>query len=218
MNKQTDTKKTKINTVVTGLIPLTTQDLGIEIIADTQVNYAIWIRALMQNWRQGAVGCKTRGEVSFSNRKPWKQKGTGRARAGSARSPLWRSGGVIFGPQPRVRNLKVNKQAKTQVLLGCLADYATHGNFFAMDWALPTDKPSTAAVHTALKNAGLHERKVVMFMHRDDRASWASVNNLANVHVVTFDDVNAYELSLGSCIVVLKKDLGLLKDMVAKWN
>ena len=60
------------------------------------MSYAVWVRALMQNWRQGTVGCKSRGEISFSNKKPWKQKGTGRARAGSSRSPLWRSGGVIF--------------------------------------------------------------------------------------------------------------------------
>ena len=66
----------------------------------------------MQNWRQGTVACKGRSDVAFSNKKPWKQKGTGRARAGSARSPLWRGGGVIFGPQPRTRMLKVAKQVK----------------------------------------------------------------------------------------------------------
>ena len=63
------------------------------------VAMAIYVRALLQNWRQGTVACKGRSDVSYSNKKPWKQKGTGRARAGSARSPLWRGGGVIFGPQ-----------------------------------------------------------------------------------------------------------------------
>src|SRR5438105_1375079 len=74
--------------------------------------FSNYIRSLIQNWRQGTVACKTRGEIAFSNKKPWKQKGTGRARAGSRRSPLWRKGGVIFGPQSRVRTLKVGRAVK----------------------------------------------------------------------------------------------------------
>ena len=65
---------------------------------------------MLQNWRQGTVACKGRSDVAFSNKKPWKQKGTGRARAGSARSPLWRKGGVIFGPQPRTRTLTITQE------------------------------------------------------------------------------------------------------------
>lgn len=213
----TDNKKNTSN-ASSVLSTLSVSDLGIELSAQAHVSYAIWVRALMQNWRQGTVGCKTRGEVSFSNRKPWKQKGTGRARAGSARSPLWRKGGVIFGPQPRVRTLKVNKHTKAQVLAACVADYADKGNFFVLDWVLPTEKPSTAMMHKTLQSVGLSERKVIMFINREDYSYWASVNNLQYVHVVTFDDINAYELSLGNCIVVLKKDVNNLKDMVAKWN
>jgi large subunit ribosomal protein L4 len=221
MNKQIDKKINTQNTNLqaTSLVSMTVAELGFaESLATVDVSYAIWIRALMQNWRQGTVGCKTRGEISFSNKKPWKQKGTGRARAGSARSPLWRSGGVIFGPQPRVRNLKVNKQNKGQVLSACLADYAQAGTLYTFDWALTGEKPSTALVYAAFKNAGLHDKKIVMFLDRQDYVHWASVNNLGNIHVVSFDDVNAYELSLGSCIVVLKKDVSTFKAMVAKWN
>lgn len=217
MNKQVENKKNE--TVASSLLTtLTSTDLGLKADAAADVSYAIWIRALMQNWRQGTVGVKTRGEVSFSNKKPWKQKGTGRARAGSARSPLWRSGGVLFGPQPRVRTLKVNKQTKSQVLAACLANFADKGNFFAMDWMLQNDKPSTSFAHNAFKTAGLEAKKVVVFMDRNDHAVWASLNNLPYVHVVTFDDVNAYEVSLGNCIVVMKKDVNTLKEMVAKWN
>ncbi len=214
MNKQLDKK----NNAANALVSLTLQDVGVSNHAVADVSYAIWIRALMQNWRQGTLGCKTRGEVSFSNKKPWKQKGTGRARAGSARSPLWRSGGILFGPQPRVRTLKVNKQNKGQVLNACLADYAQAGNLYSFDWSLSSEKPSTSLVHKAFGNVGLTNKKVVMFLDRHDYAHWASVNNLEYVHVVSFDDVNAYELSLGSCIVVLKKDFDMFKNMVAKWN
>lgn len=215
MNKQTNNKNAA---QATGLTALTVQDLGIKSDTFTDVSYAIWVRALMQNWRQGTVGTKTRGEVSFSNKKPWKQKGTGRARAGSARSPLWRGGGILFGPQPRVRTLKVNKQNKPQVLAAYLANMADQGNFFAMDWLLTENKPSTSSAHKAFKNAGLDTKKVVVFMDRNDHTTWSSLNNLPYVHVVTFDDVNAYELSLGNCIVVMSKDVNTLKEMVARWN
>lgn len=220
MNKQLDKKmNTKtIDQQATILVPMTAQELQLDNTVDADVSYAIWIRALMQNWRQGTVGCKTRGEVSFSNKKPWKQKGTGRARAGSARSPLWRSGGILFGPQPRVRTLKVNKQTRDQVLKACLANYADNGNLFAFDWALQGDKPSTSLAQKAFTSVGLNSKKIIMFLDRQDYTYWASMNNLKNVHIISFDDINAYELSLGNCIVVLKKDVGMFKDMVAKWN
>lgn len=220
MNKQIDKKTSTKNTNLqaSSLTPITVQELGINDSCLTDVSYAIWIRALMQNWRQGTVGCKTRGEVSFSNKKPWKQKGTGRARAGSARSPLWRGGGILFGPQPRVRTLRVNKQNKSQVLNACMAGFAQAGRLFEFDWALSGEKPSTSSMNKAFASAGLTEKKVVMFLHRQDYVHWASMNNLKYVHVVSFDDVNAYELSLGSCVVVLKKDVNMFKDMVAKWN
>jgi large subunit ribosomal protein L4 len=211
MNKQADQK-------INSLVSLSAQELGLTSTCKTDVSFAIWVRALMQNWRQGTVSCKTRGEVSFSNRKPWKQKGTGRARAGSARSPLWRSGGVLFGPQPRVRTLKINKQNKTQVLSACLAEYADTGKLFSFDWSLGAGKPSTSSMHKALTGAGLAEKKMVMFLPRQDFVHWASVNNLGYVQVISFDDANAYELSLGNCVVVLKKDLDTFKNMVAKWN
>ena len=221
MNKQvknknsSSDKQVEVNNILT---TLSAQDLGINVDSETDVSYAIWIRALMQNWRQGTVGCKTRSDVSFSNKKPWKQKGTGRARAGSARSPLWRSGGILFGPQPRVRSLKVNKQTKSQVLASCMAEYAQQGNLFTLDWSLTDNKPSTSLAHQIFINVGLQNKKIVMFLHRDDFLYWASMNNLDYMHIVTFDDVNAYELTLGNCVVVLKKDVDSLKEMVAKWN
>lgn len=220
MNKRIDKNMNTSNDKhqVSSLVPMSAQELGLEDTCNTDVSYAIWIRALMQNWRQGTVGCKSRGEVAFANRKPWKQKGTGRARAGSARSPLWRGGGVIFGPQPRVRTLQVNKQNKSQVLAACVKNYAEAGNLFSFDWALTGEKPSTSLAHAAFQNAQLMGKKVSLFLHREDFIHWASMNNLGYVQVLSFDDVNAYELSLGNCVVVLKKDLGMFKDMVSKWN
>lgn len=220
MNNQIDKKMnaSNANALSASLAVMTAQDLGLDVDHNVQVSYAIWVRALLQNWRQGTVGCKSRGEVSFSNKKPWKQKGTGRARAGSSRSPLWRSGGVIFGPQPRVRVLKLNKKNRSQVLSACMLSFAQKGNLFSFDWVLPNDNPSTSLANKAFIAAGLMGKKVTMFLPREDFAHWASMNNLTYVQVLSFDDVNAYELSLGNCIVVLKKDVGTFKDMVAKWN
>jgi large subunit ribosomal protein L4 len=94
---------------------LTAQDVAVPVSPEhvTQ-QFATWVRTLMQNWRQGTVGVKGRSDVARSNKKPWKQKGTGRARAGSARSPLWRGGGVTFGPQLRSRKLSVSKKTKNK--------------------------------------------------------------------------------------------------------
>src|SRR5680860_633450 len=96
---------------------VTAKDLGLESVEKVSPKaYSTWIKVLLQNWRQGTVGCKGRSDVAKSTKKPWKQKGTGRARAGSARSPLWRGGGVTFGPQKRSRKLKFPRNIKDSIL------------------------------------------------------------------------------------------------------
>ena len=99
MNKQTKTKNKHGTLHRLRLLPSSMISIASDKKIASKANFALWVRALLQNWRQGTVVCKGRSEVAYSNKKPWKQKGTGRARAGSARSPLWRSGGVIFGPK-----------------------------------------------------------------------------------------------------------------------
>lgn len=224
MNKQveketTGRKSTATKTAATNLSLISSKDLGLETFSDdTSQEYAVWVRALLQNWRQGTVSCKDRGEVNYTNKKPWKQKGTGRARAGSARSPLWRGGGVIFGPQPRVRTLKVNKKSKGRVLSALMSEYAQQDRLYTLDWTLGQDLPSTSMAHQVLKDTGLAQKKITLFLDRTDINHWVSVRNLPHVQILSFDDVNAYDLSLGNCIVVLKKDYDTFKDMVSKWN
>lgn len=224
MNKQVEKEKTgrKANDATgnaNNLSLISLKDIGLENFSEnTSQEYAVWVRALLQNWRQGTVGCKDRSEVNYTNKKPWKQKGTGRARAGSARSPLWRGGGVIFGPQPRVKTLKINKKSKSRVLAALMSDYAQHEKLYTLDWQLQQEKPSTSAVNKVLRETGLNAKKVTLFLSREDINHWVSVRNLANVQILSFDDVNAYDLSLGNCIVVLKKDYDMFKDMVKKWN
>lgn len=185
---------------------------------DMSQSYAVWIRALLQNWRQGTVGCKGRADVALSTRKPWKQKGTGRARAGMAKSPLWRGGGVIFGPQPRTRTLKVTKRTKYEVMRALLATYVENKKVISYDLQLVDNKPSTKAGFLALQNMSIIGKKVSIFLQRDDYTSWLSLRNLPNVQIISFDALNAYDLSNSDYLVVLKKDFSNFKDMVAQWN
>ncbi|HEX2977787.1 MAG TPA: 50S ribosomal protein L4 [Candidatus Babeliales bacterium] len=180
--------------------------------------FAISIRTLLQNGRQGTVGCKGRADVNFSNKKPWKQKGTGRARAGSARSPLWIGGGVIFGPQPRTRTLKISKDLKRGVLNTLFWNYLEKGSIGVLDWQLSNDLPKTAHAHQALKDAQLIGKRIILFLSTEDMVHYASFVNIPDVNVVLFDDANAYSIVRGDQWVVLKKDLDLFKKMVATWS
>jgi large subunit ribosomal protein L4 len=180
--------------------------------------FACAIRALFQNWRQGTVKCKTRGELAFSNKKPWRQKGTDRARVSSLRSPLWRKGGVIFGPQPRVRNLAVNKKQKQLVFNNLLFSKLEKSSVCCLDMELDKKTPNTKIANTALKNLGFDKKKVLVFLAFNDDASALSFRNLPNVNVLYFNEPNAFALSNADFWVFFKKDLNLFKEMIAQWN
>lgn len=174
------------------------------------------IRALLQNWRQGTVGCKDRSEVAFANRKPWKQKGTGRARAGSLRSPLWRKGGVTFGPQPRTRTLKVPKNMRRQVYNNLLWKYLADNKIISLPW-VSQDIPKTSYAYKALRSADLHDKKIILFLRPEDHLSFLSFANIPNVNILLFDQANAYDLANSEYWVVLDKDKAFLKEMVSLW-
>lgn len=178
--------------------------------------FSVWVRALLQNGRQGTVGCKGRSEVSYSNKKPWKQKGTGRARAGSRRSPIWIGGGIIFGPQPRVRKLKVNKTLKKQILNNIVREFLENKKIFCLDWQ--TDKPKTSQAYELLKDSNLHAKKLVLLVEPNDYLTQASFANLQNVKLVLFDEANAYNLTSNNGLIVLKKNLDAFKEMVSQWT
>jgi len=193
-------------------------DLEIEKREESPKTYATVIRTLVQNWRQGTVGCKDRSEVSYANRKPWKQKGTGRARAGSLRSPVWRKGGVTFGPQPRVRELSVNDKQKKLVLNNIFFAVLNNSGFHCLDFALDKQVPSTKVAFDVLKNAGLTDKKMVILLPFADDIHFSSFRNIPNVTILSFDQPNAFDLSDCGTWVFLKKDLDLFKKMVARWN
>jgi len=198
---------------------VTLGDLGFPV-RDKKVSgegFSTWVRALLQNWRQGTVACQGRADVAFSNKKPWKQKGTGRARAGSARSPLWRGGGVIFGPQARTRTLKVSQKLKKDVLAAMLQDYCESGRLVQLDWVAQDGMPRTSAAFNALKALNLHETRITLFVPFDDVVTYASFSNIPTVRMVFLDQANAFDLASGRYWVVLGKDMEQFKSMVSAW-
>jgi len=198
---------------------LTRGDLGIDIVEReiASAGISINIRQLRQNWRQGTVACKGRSDISFSNKKPWKQKGTGRARAGSARSPLWRGGGVTFGPQPRVRTLKTSKNLRQGIFNTLICDYLDKGNIYLLPWEFNGNVPKTSYAYNLLKQANLTKSKIVLFVGIDDVLVYSSFVNIPNVQVLTFDGVNSFDLMNGKHWIVLQKDLPAFKEMVSQW-
>jgi large subunit ribosomal protein L4 len=186
--------------------------------AVSPVAFATWVRALLQNWRQGTVACKGRSDVNRTNKKPWKQKGTGRARAGTARSPLWRGGGVIFGPMARVRRLKENRKIRRSVMQALLFDRVENNALLCLEWMVDGIRPSAMQAHKVLKTAGLVDTKVLLFVAPDDMLTYASFANLSNVSIVFFDQLNAFDAAVGRTWVFLKKDEQAFKDMVSLWN
>lgn len=186
--------------------------------ATSLVGFALWVRALMQNWRQGTVACKGRGDVtSRSNKKPWKQKGTGRARAGSPRSPLWRGGGVIFGPQPRVRTLSLTQNTKKNVLGTMMSQRLNAGVVGVLDWTPNLESPKTAVAYAALKQANLHDKKILLFVDSHDVATYASFANVPNVRMLFFDQPNAFDLACSDYWLLLAKDFDRFKEVASQW-
>jgi len=201
--------------------PVSLSDLGIDASTERNVNpagFAVAVRVLLQNWRQGTVSCLGRGEVtSRSNKKPWKQKGTGRARAGSPRSPIWRGGGVTFGPQPRTRELSISKKMRTNVFNALLFNQLNSNNIVVLDWMLEGDTPKTSAANIALRNANLSGKKVVFFVDQNDALTRASLQNIPNVRLISFDQPNAYDLADCDGWVFMKKDFNRFKEMILPW-
>jgi large subunit ribosomal protein L4 len=213
MNKENQKSKEKSNSAEV----ITAQILGMEkpVKLAKFSSFSNWIHILRQNWRQGTVGCKGRSDVVGSTKKPWKQKGTGRARAGSVKSPIWRGGGVIFGPQPRVRTLKIAKKLKKGVLKSIFFDFLNSDKFLCINWQVQTDKPSTAAAYELLKKLDLINKKITLFVPLHDKLTYASFSNIPQVRILYFDQLNAFDLTDSRYLLVLKKDFEEFKKALS---
>lgn len=150
--------------------------------------------------RQGTHATKTRGMVSGGGKKPFKQKGTGRARQGSTRAPQFAGGGVVHGPQPRDYAQRTPKKMKAAALRGALSDRARHDRIHVVPSIATGDTPSVKDAAKLL--AGLTERKnLLVVLDRSDIVSLKSVRNLANVHVLAVDQLNTYDVLCADDVV-----------------
>jgi large subunit ribosomal protein L4 len=172
-----------------------------------QVNVPVMhrvVRAQLAAARAGTHSTKTRAEVRGGGRKPWRQKGTGRARQGSIRAPQWTGGGVVFGPTPRDHDLRVNKKEKVLALRSALTDRRAGGNLKVLD-ALDFDAPRTAEAVELLETLGIAGRKLLLVVDGLEEAAIKSFRNLRTVHMLTFDQLNTYDV-LASDVVVFTRD------------
>ena len=148
--------------------------------------------------RQGTHSTKTRGEVRGGGIKPWRQKGTGRARQGSRRAPQWAGGGVVHGPQPHGYAQRTPKKMVAAALRGALSDRARDGRVHVVD-SFGTDVPSTKTALKALES--VNGRRVLVVLHRSEEAAWLSLRNVASIHVLAYDQLNAYDVVVADDVV-----------------
>ena len=163
------------------------------------------VTAQLANRRRGTQSTKTRAEVSGGGAKPWKQKGTGRARAGSSRSPIWSGGGVALGPKPRSYKQRTPKKMIRLALLSALSDRANLGQVVVVDgWGF--EKASTKAAAALLEAVGLTGRALVVLAPEEEMAA-LSFRNLPNVHVILNAELNAYDVLCSDFVVFTPETL-----------
>lgn len=175
---------------------------------DGTVNPQVMHRAVvtyLANQRQGTHDTKTRAEVSGGNRKPWRQKGTGRARQGTTRAPHWRHGGVAFGPHPRDYRLALPKKIRQLARRSALNARAQGGALLVVD-PLAFERPKTAQLAELLAKLGVAERKVLVLTAGQPEAHarnvYLSSRNLPRVQVLRFADATAYDVLWSDAVVV----------------
>jgi large subunit ribosomal protein L4 len=152
--------------------------------------------------RQGTHDAKTRGEVRGGGKKPYRQKGTGRARQGSTRAPQFTGGGVVHGPNPRDYTQKTPKKMKAAALRGALSDRARGGRVHVLAGVVEGDTPSTKSALAALATAvGEKRRHVLVVLERSDEIGWKSLRNVENVHLLVHDQLNTYDVLVSDDVV-----------------
>ena len=159
------------------------------------------VRAFLNNQRQGTAATKTRSFVSGGNQKPWKQKGTGRARQGSSRAPHWRGGGVVFGPSPRDYTTDLPRKVKQLARRSALNARAREGALHVVE-SIAFAAPKTSQLVELLTKLGVAESKVLVLTATHRPAVWLSSRNLPRVDVLPYSDASAYDILWADQVVV----------------
>ncbi|MEI5989988.1 50S ribosomal protein L4 [Enterococcus crotali] len=193
-----------------GEITLNEEIFGIEPNESVVYDAIIMQRASL---RQGTHSVKHRGEVRGGGRKPWRQKGTGRARQGSIRSPQWRGGGVVFGPTPRSYSYKLPKKVRRLAMKSVLSDKVAENNLVAVE-ALGFDAPKTKEFKQVLTNLSIDAKVLVVLETGNDFAA-LSARNLPNVSVVTSDNVSVLDIVSNTKVLATQTALTQIEEVLA---
>ncbi|MEO0089378.1 MAG: 50S ribosomal protein L4 [candidate division WOR-3 bacterium] len=198
-----------INGEIKGEIEIPEEIFGCEVnqglIWEAVTNY-------LNNQRQGTASTKTRGEVRGGGRKPWPQKHTGRARHGSIRSPIWRKGGVVFGPKPRDYYYSLPRKKKRLALLSALsARYQDKEILFLEDFNL--DEPKTKLMYNILKNLKMDGEKILLVVKNMERNIKLASRNIPNLTLMPANSLNAYEVLVNDKIIFTESGLEGLKEL-----
>lgn len=202
-----------------------------EVVGDVELNSKIFdvkakehvvaeaVRVFLANARQGTSNTKTRGEVRGGGKKPWKQKGTGRARVGSIRSPIWRHGGITFGPRSdRNWSLKINKKTARLALFMALSDKAKENRFVVVDQInleQPKTKEVSKVLNTFKKNLEIGKKQIILTAKEDSNLVRAS-RNLVGLNPVAANSLNIYQVITADSVIASKSALATLEKTFLK--
>ena len=193
-----------------GEIALSDAVFGVEVNA-TAVHTAV--RAYLMNQRQGTQSTLTRTEVSGGGRKPWRQKGSGRARQGSTRSPQWTHGGVALGPKPREYRVTLNKKTKRLALLSALSDKVANGNMIVVD-SIVAEEYKTKTMKAMLDAIGAAKKTLVVLADADAKAV-KSFANIPGVKTAQFNTINVYDIVNCDSFVVAQAAVSKMEEVYA---
>ena len=185
----------------TGSVELPAEIFGVEKVSIPLIHQVVVAQQAAA--RQGTHKTKTRGEVRGGGKKPYRQKGTGRARQGSTRAPQFAGGGTVHGPQPRSYDQRTPKKMKAAALRGALSDRARNDRVHVVDALVSGDKPSTKAALASLTS--LTDRVgYLVVLERSDAITWLSLRNAPEVHIVAVDQLNTYDVLASDDVVFTK--------------
>ncbi|MEO8975958.1 MAG: 50S ribosomal protein L4 [Casimicrobiaceae bacterium] len=177
---------------------------------DGTINFPVMhhaVKAYLANQRQGTASTKTRSVVTGGNQKPWKQKGTGRARQGSTRAPHWVGGGTSFGPMPRDYTMGTNKKVKILARKSALNARASEDSLFVID-RFDYDTPRTAQLVGLLESLGVHGKKILILTDGVNKNVYLSCRNLPTAHVMPFADASTYHILWSDVVLVESGAIG----------
>lgn len=189
-------------------------ELPANIFAIKPNDHAIYlaVKAQLTNARQGTAATKNRALVAGGGKKPWRQKGRGTARAGSTRSPLWRGGGTIFGPQPHPYVMKVNKKVKRLARRSAFSYRAEEGNVKVVD-DFTVESGKTKEIYDILKKLGVHEKKTLLLVSGSDSNLLLAGRNIPKLRILEAVKASAYELLDNEVIVIQKSAVAKLQEV-----